>query len=193
MLYNDGNLCEREDDFTLTERTREGNISDIRVCLLCNHENPADATLCARCSAPLRVGQTLKLSSEEMEELFHEEYAGYKIDLERGTIGLYLVGRGQPLIIPVEREITLGRRTPEQAPPTVDFTDHHGALLGVSREHAVIQPTARGYTITDLGSTNGTWVNGERLPAHKPRALVDNDQIRLGDLIMFFFSDARSI
>ena len=48
----------------------------------------------------------------------------------------------------------------------------------VSRRHAEIHPSGRGYTVTDLGSTNGTKVNG--IGINGDRALNDGDIVSLG-------------
>lgn len=53
-----------------------------------------------------------------------------------------------------------------------------------SRHHAVIQPSGSGYTVADLGSTNGTFVNGERLAAD--HRLVDGDTITVGTVALRF-------
>ena len=47
----------------------------------------------------------------------------------------------------------------------------------VSREHARIAPGANGYIVTDLGSTNGTLVNGVRI--------VGQQQLADGDIVSF--------
>ena len=49
---------------------------------------------------------------------------------------------------------------------------------GISRHHAEIAATVQGYVLRDLGSQNGTVVNGERVTE---RTLADGDQIALGD------------
>jgi hypothetical protein len=49
---------------------------------------------------------------------------------------------------------------------------------GISRHHAVITATVQGFVLRDLGSQNGTVVNGERIAE---RTLADGDQIALGD------------
>ena len=49
----------------------------------------------------------------------------------------------------------------------------------VSRRHAGIRGGSDGYWIADLGSRNGTFVNGERVE-EEPRRLRDLDRIELG-------------
>ena len=53
-----------------------------------------------------------------------------------------------------------------------------------SAHHAEIKPSPDGavYLVTDQSSTNGTFVNEERLPIHTPRALNTGDIIRIGSL-----------
>ncbi|HET8842518.1 MAG TPA: FHA domain-containing protein, partial [Ktedonobacteraceae bacterium] len=51
----------------------------------------------------------------------------------------------------------------------------------VSSHHAVLQLLGEEYSITDLGSSNGTYINESRLQANIPTELKDGDKIRLGD------------
>jgi diguanylate cyclase (GGDEF)-like protein len=56
------------------------------------------------------------------------------------------------------------------------------ASTKVSRRHAAIQKILGRYTVADLGSTNGTFVNGIKLEtAHK---LEDGDKIKVGELVL---------
>src|SRR5215216_4421216 len=43
--------------------------------------------------------------------------------------------------------------------PAIDLTDIGGSAQGVSRQHAVMRCTAGRWTIEDMGSTNGTYLN----------------------------------
>jgi len=53
--------------------------------------------------------------------------------------------------------------------------------ITVSRQHAVVAVDAEGgVQITDEGSSNGTFVNGARIPGHRPTRLEDGDRIQLG-------------
>ena len=55
----------------------------------------------------------------------------------------------------------------------------------VSRQHARITRTPAGYVLEDLGSTNGTFVNGDRLAA--PRVLNAGDLIGVGENVTLTF------
>ena len=59
----------------------------------------------------------------------------------------------------------------------------------VSRDHAELHRTDAALELIDLGSTNGTFLNDEQLPANQPRALSVGDELRFGDLS--FFISAR--
>ena len=50
-----------------------------------------------------------------------------------------------------------------------------------SSHHAEIRPDGRGYSIIDLGSTNGTFVNEQRLLPNVTRPLQSGDIVRIGD------------
>jgi diguanylate cyclase (GGDEF)-like protein len=51
----------------------------------------------------------------------------------------------------------------------------------VSRKHAKIEPSAEGYFVSDLGSTNGTFVNDRQLD--NPASVQDGDYLRVGNCI----------
>lgn len=58
----------------------------------------------------------------------------------------------------------------------------------VSRCHALIgyHPT-HGFSVTDLGSSNGTWLNGRKLPPHQRRFLKDGNLLQFGSVQVEFF------
>lgn len=53
---------------------------------------------------------------------------------------------------------------------------------GISSRHARLQMSKDGPMVSDLGSTNGTWVNGIRLAPNAPTLLRAGDKIRFGRL-----------
>lgn len=56
----------------------------------------------------------------------------------------------------------------------------------VSRRHARIQIKGATCTVEDLGSANGSYLNGERLRPKEPKPLRDNDVLKLGQLLALF-------
>jgi FHA domain len=62
----------------------------------------------------------------------------------------------------------------------------------VSSHHAQIRPEGQGYDIIDVGSSNGTFVNEQRLVPNVPRLLYTGDQIRIGDTKFFYEAGAMS-
>jgi len=60
----------------------------------------------------------------------------------------------------------------------------------VSREHARLQHGPQGWTLIDLGTTNGTFVNGKRLPAQDPYLLRPGDRITIGSSVLAVQEDA---
>jgi hypothetical protein len=80
------------------------------------------------------------------------------------------------------KEILIGRAKPEQGvEPGIDL-GLHPVDRGVSSQHAVLRIGDAGLTITDIGSTNGTSLNGsEELLANGTEVpLADGDRIHLG-------------
>ena len=60
----------------------------------------------------------------------------------------------------------------------------------VSREHARLQRGPQGWTLVDLGTTNGTFVNGKRLPPQDPYLLRPGDRITVGSSVLAVQEDA---
>jgi hypothetical protein len=90
-------------------------------------------------------------------------------------------GHVRELQITLIKPIRLGRVDPKEGIyPEVDLTD--AKQHGVSREHACIYRRGHAVEVEDLGSINGTLLNGSRLSPYKPTSLHDGDQLQLGNL-----------
>ncbi len=59
----------------------------------------------------------------------------------------------------------------------------------VSRRHAEVRPGPQGWTVADLGSTNGVRVNGRPVGAD-PQPLHDGDRVELGTQLVTFEIDS---
>src|SRR5438128_3934444 len=88
---------------------------------------------------------------------------------------LILKGAGDPAEFPLGDENVLGRST--QA--TVRLADRE-----VSRKHSQIDREGQDYVLRDLGSSNGTFLNGKRI--FGPTRLKDGDEVLIGTSTMEF-------
>ena len=76
-----------------------------------------------------------------------------------------------------EEVVTIGR-----APDNVFHIDD----VSMSSHHAKISPSPGGYLLKDLGSTNGTRANGNKLEPETEYALKSGDRIRFGTVEAVF-------
>lgn len=70
------------------------------------------------------------------------------------------------------------------APQTIGRSANNGIVVNdaeMSRRHAQITPQGGSYVVEDLGSTNGTFINGIRL--NQPTALKHGDSLEFGDTV----------
>jgi len=87
-------------------------------------------------------------------------------------------------------EATIGRWDADNGVfPDVDL-DQYDSEAKVSRRHARIKIANGRYTIEDLGSTNGTYVNrGRRLLPGNPHLIEDNDEVIVGKTFLRFVTN----
>src|SRR5262245_63541848 len=78
----------------------------------------------------------------------------------------------------VKADVVLGRN-----PPTEESWQLRHPTI--SRRHAVLAWEGTAHTLEDLGSHNGTWIDGERL-ARESRSLRDGTVIRLGGVVLVY-------
>jgi hypothetical protein len=82
-----------------------------------------------------------------------------------------------------DKECVLGRAVEDSA-PDVDLTPHQGVELGVSRQHVKLTRQESTVMVQDLGSLNGTYLNGRKLLPYQPRVLRNEDELSLGHLAL---------
>jgi hypothetical protein len=78
-------------------------------------------------------------------------------------------------------DVIVGRKF-EEFKPDLDLTEYGAEQLGMSRQHAILRPTENSLLLSDLGSTNGTFLNGGQIVLGKAQALENDDIISLGAL-----------
>ena len=114
------------------------------------------------------AGQAL---ADSREEAFAPVAGGAPPESESTPLRLKVkAGNATGMEIVVSDEFTIGRGV-----------EGPGRLEGdieISREHARISSAAVGYVVEDLGSTNGTFLNGRRV--EKPEPLGVGDEVQVG-------------
>jgi FHA domain len=157
----------------------------VHICPVCGHENVRETILCAECLAILGTKnlQTTTVeqinSAEEDNSLNfrHDKHVGF---LDANSVALYIGDNLEPLIIDVAHTVTLGRYSPKSvAQARVDLTRYGAYERGLSRLHIAIQKLGDKFMVTDLQSSNGTWLNGVRLEPDVPKVLRSGDRLKL--------------
>ncbi|MBA2273892.1 MAG: FHA domain-containing protein [Actinobacteria bacterium] len=151
-------------------------------CTNCGHRNPDGSNFCASCGSPLAEGvggdTTVNFLPAELEADLEEEVHISPEELEGGR-GVLIVKRGP----------NAGSKF---------FLDSEGAQLGrhpesdifldditVSRRHVEIRREGDVFTLSDVGSLNGTYVNRERVEGAELRS---GDEIQIGKFKLVFLT-----
>jgi len=140
-------------------------------CTECKMENIEGALFCEECGAKLETKNELQGTAMES--------SGERLVLASPD--------GSSLEIPAKDEVVIGREDPiSDVFPDLDLTGFGGMEKGVSRKHAVIHRSGADYTLEDMGSTNGTYVNRKKVQPNVPQAIKPGDELRFGKLAFSF-------
>jgi hypothetical protein len=155
------------------------------LCKNCLHKNPPGAIFCAECGAQLGAGE-IATQSIRTDKVKPSSGRGTPIAIpkpitDNAWASLHLMDSGQILALSERNEYTLGRLSEGQpVVPDLDLSPHQAYAAGVSRIHALIKRDGKRVAIMDLGSANGTYVNGKRLTVNSERMLNHGDVVALG-------------
>jgi pSer/pThr/pTyr-binding forkhead associated (FHA) protein len=98
------------------------------------------------------------------------------------TLVLFIEGERDPISMVVGTQLMLGRGS-STSTPSVDLDTYGAYDRGVSRNHAIIKKLSNGtFTVEDLGSSNGTYVNNYRVGKSEVAPLEYGDELRLGQM-----------
>ncbi len=158
------------------------------VCSNCNHNNMAGAVFCSECGTSLGGTDPLTtqtITPNQMKEVIRQKPippTARPVSLNN-WVTLHLLDTGQVLPLAERNEFTLGRISEGQPiMPDIDLSPYQAYARGVSRLHAVLKREATHVFLMDLGSSNGTFVNGKRLSPNVDHAITNGDVIALGKL-----------
>ncbi|GAB4573054.1 MAG: FHA domain-containing protein [Anaerolineales bacterium] len=158
------------------------------ICSNCKHANMTGAMFCAECGAQLIGRETLTTQSIDMGSMskISKRNTGEISQPVEGVdawANLHLLETGQILPLSTRNEFTMGRISEGQPiMPDIDLSPYQAYAAGVSRLHAVIKRSGSSIIFMDLGSANGTFLNGMRLAPNSEQVLKHGDIIALGKL-----------
>ena len=155
------------------------------TCPTCGLRNPLGQLVCLRCESEVIARQitvSLGLGQAPPRD-------------EKRTIGDVLIAPDKPMTLeigsaafqlPVAPILTLGRHaTPrDDNTPHIDLTPYGAWEHGISRNHAEIRRRNKLLYIVDLGSTNGSAVNGRRLYPGAEKLLRSGDKLQLSRMTL---------
>jgi hypothetical protein len=146
------------------------------------------ALFCAECASQL-AGKDLITQNITTQKFDRANEQRLKNDMYQPFDGsdawgsLHLLDTGQVLPLSTRNEFTMGRISEGQPiMPDIDLSPYQAYAAGVSRLHAVIKRDGSRIVFIDLGSANGTYINGKRLTPNVEQVLNHGDIIALGKL-----------
>jgi hypothetical protein len=163
-------------------------------CRVCQTNYVTNTVYCTECGTYLLDPEELETEPMEMARInwlgkIHSAQAGDAELPRTGPLSIRLIigedARQREVEAMLVKPVRLGRSDPSQNIfPEIDLTDDLAMESGVSREHAAIFGRGSVIMVEDLGSTNGTLLNGERLDPYMPELLQHGDQLQLGQLLI---------
>jgi len=153
------------------------------ACNNCGHLNPREAIYCENCGTkiPQQPDAVTHIPRQEPSPPARKEIVGRLVIQSTNANLPFPAGKSQ---------ITLGREDPVSGIfPDIDLTPYGAQEAGVGRQHAKMTIQNQAMYIEDLNSVNGTLVNKKRIQPGQPVMLKNGDEIRLGLLIINFYSN----
>jgi len=154
------------------------------ICPQCENVNRPGELICSRCKALLGPSLTT-MQLDNLDQI---------ISSPNATIGKVSSANWQPItleigsqktVLPEQEVVSLGRivlSADNESPCDVDLTPFGAAEKGVSRKHLLLRRRNALIYVSDLGSTNGTRLNGQRMLPNTERILRSGDELQLGSL-----------
>ncbi|UCC88607.1 MAG: FHA domain-containing protein [Anaerolineales bacterium] len=140
-------------------------------CPTCGQAVLTGTRFCGNCGTELAS----EVEEDEEEQRPPLPDTGTILDSEPVPYLLVTTGPGRGQTFELRGEVRIGRSRTS----AITLTDGK-----VSRSHARLDPVRTTYILTDLGSANGTFVNGVRIT--QPVRLRDGDSLQFGDTQLVF-------
>ncbi|MFE2041120.1 FHA domain-containing protein [Streptomyces sp. NPDC059477] len=174
------------------------------VCSRCGNRNAENSRFCSNCGAPLRPGVIPERASETTSTISISGLEAYDSEVTGQTQIPALSPEAQAAVdaLPLGSALLVVRRGPNSGsrflldsdlttagrhPQSDIFLDD----VTVSRRHVEFRRAPDGsFTVADVGSLNGTYVNRERIDQV---ALHNGDEVQIGKYRLVFYASRQVI
>ncbi|MDQ0989700.1 pSer/pThr/pTyr-binding forkhead associated (FHA) protein [Streptomyces sp. V3I7] len=172
------------------------------VCSRCGNSNAENARFCSHCGAPLRAGAGAERPSETTSTISISGIEAYDSEVTGQTPAPMLSPEAQAAVdaLPSGSALLVVRRGPNSGsrflldgdlttagrhPQSDIFLDD----VTVSRSHVEFRRAEDGsFTVADVGSLNGTYVNRERIDQVP---LSNGDEVQIGKYRLVFYASRQ--
>ena len=159
-------------------------MTEEQTCENCKRSNPASEFYCFACGHILPTGlKAIATQNLPNESLRPQIRWGTAYFGDQMVLRIMLRDTNDLIEARFENECIIGRAV-EDVVPDIDLTPHNAVELGVSRRHIKLTRQSATIMVQDLGSVNGTFLNGQRLLPYQPRVLRNEDELRLGHMTL---------
>jgi pSer/pThr/pTyr-binding forkhead associated (FHA) protein len=157
-------------------------------CPFCEKENPPGLLFCEHCGRQIHTlsqlpqyrTQELKMPTNDPEPQI-KSGTGYLH--QSSFVTLDVMDSNRKIYLKTEGHISLGRADKEANwQPTIDLSPYGGAEKGVSRAHADLYFESDQVFLLELGSANGTRINGLPVQTGQAQLVHNGDILELGKL-----------
>lgn len=155
-------------------------------CPNCSATEPEGTIFCSECGTNLIQGTGLStaavpVSDAQFATSAPEPHSAVPLQVSSAHINLHIVRTGQIIPLDGRSEFTIGRISDGQSIlPDIDLSPYDAYTQGVSRLHATVKIKNNEFFIQDLGSSNGTRINNNKISPLHDHALHHGDVISLG-------------
>lgn len=159
------------------------------VCPNCRRQQFDGTIFCLECGASIAL-ESMPESTRQIGAGDGPQTSGLSSQSTASTpmagppvVMLIVVRTGRQLRYEIKDRLLIGRTdTGKGITPDIDLGPEGGYDAGVSRRHAVISLHNGRCMIEDLGSANGTFINGRRLTAQAIAGLHSGDELMCGTM-----------
>lgn len=163
----------------------------MQICTNCSAKQLDGTIFCLDCGASMTASNGIEATRDigagnaPQTEGLQARAAAHTTESVLAPLTLILAHNGRRLTLDVSDEVLIGRAdTARGLIPDIDLGAEGGYDAGVSRRHAILSQRNGAYIIEDLGSANGTFVNGRRLTAQAAVPLNHGDELKCGTLVL---------